>query len=267
MAANLGRRKLRLLLELFVRVGLLVLFIDLERRTPFIRVVHPEEAWQYRNPVTVSYVPGYWLWRMVAGVPLVTILATYAMTRDSADLTTALLVVTLSTPLNGVVTDVIKLAVGRPRPDFIYRCWSDGVIPSNGLLNHPPACTGNAEAIVEGRKSFPSGHSSYSFATWGFVFFYLSGKLGTFQCSGPPAPTHHLLLLLSTILVPLTVALSRVADYHHHWQDVLVGSVLGWSIIWVVYRQHYPSISSPKSHLPLAALSAQTLQTDKKIIV
>ena len=62
------------------------------------------------------------------------------------------------------------------------------------------------------------------------------GKLGTFHCNRPSS-SWRLLLSLVFLLVPLCIALSRTADYHHHWQDVLVGSLLGFSIIWMVYRQ------------------------------
>ena len=94
----------------------------------------------------------------------------------------------------------------------------------------------NGEVIFIFRKSFPSGHSSFSFAAWGFAFFYLSGKLGTFHCSRPTS-SWRLLLPLMFLLIPLSIALSRTSDYHHHWQDVLAGSMLGFSIIWMIYRQ------------------------------
>ena len=37
-----------------------------------------------------------------------------------------------------------------------------------------------------------------------------------------PAPSLHLLLLFSFLLAPTTIAISRTADYHHHWQVVTI---------------------------------------------
>ena len=118
----------------------------------------------------------------------------------------------------------------------IILCSRPGGNPPEDFSSEDLKCTGDPGTIIEGRKSFPSGHSSFSFAAWGFVFFYIAGKLGTFHCSRPIS-TWRLLLPLIFLLVPLSIALSRTSDYHHHWQDVLAGSVLGFAIIWMIYRQ------------------------------
>eukprot|EP00092_Neocalanus_flemingeri_P001067 GFUD01001138.1.p1 GENE.GFUD01001138.1~~GFUD01001138.1.p1 ORF type:complete len:271 (+),score=24.12 GFUD01001138.1:65-877(+) len=253
------RLKFYHLTEASIRLCLLLLFLELEERAPFIRKVQPEEIWLYRNPMTESYVPGNLLWKFVTFVPLTAILVCYAVFRDKSDLTAATLVTTLAMPLNGVITDIVKLCVGRCRPDFVYRCWSDGVVPEDAFTSEYLNCSGNPAVVMEGRKSFPSGHSSFSFVAWGFVFFYLSGKLGTFHHTRP-TPTWKLLLPLVFLVAPLTIALSRTADYHHHWQDVVVGSLLGFGIIWMVYRQHYPPLTSPHSAKPLGSIPANTAE-------
>lgn len=54
--------------------------------------------------------------------------------------------------------------VGRPRPDFFFRCWPDGnavfTTRPNGLMD--PVCAENAIDIEDGYRSFPSGACHYS---------------------------------------------------------------------------------------------------------
>ena len=50
-------------------------------------------------------------------------------------------------------------------------------MPADAFSTEYLNCTGNPHVVLEGRKSFPSGHSSFSFAAWGFVFFYMSGRI------------------------------------------------------------------------------------------
>ena len=103
--------------------------------------------------------------------------------------------------------------------------------------------------IKEGHKSFPSGHSSCtwvtscdsekhtgssfcsctsslpgSFAGLGFLSWYLAGKIKAFDRRGHVA---KLCIVLLPLLLATMVAISRVDDYWHHWQDVFAGGILG----------------------------------------
>lgn len=73
------------------------------------------------------------------------------------------------------VTDILKISVGRPRPDFLHRCygmWGDAILDANPIVHGP--CTGKASVVVEGRKAFVSGHTSQSFAYLFFLTLYLA---------------------------------------------------------------------------------------------
>uniref|UniRef100_A0A2M4BRP5 Putative lipid phosphate phosphatase n=1 Tax=Anopheles marajoara TaxID=58244 RepID=A0A2M4BRP5_9DIPT len=235
---------LNLTLETIVRIALTCIYIGLEFREPFVRKVQPEELWLYRNPRTESYVPLTMLWPVVLGVPGLVFTLYYLQTRDRQDLRCTVLAFTLGLGLNGVITNTIKLAVGRPRPDFFWRCFPDGVV------NEALHCTGtDARALADGRKSFPSGHSSFAFVGLGFLTWYLIGKLHLMNERGRGRSVRVIAAGLPSF-VALLIAISRTCDYHHHWQDVTVGSLIGVALSYVCYRQYYPAFTERNCHLP-----------------
>lgn len=63
-----------------------------------------------------------------------------------------------------------------------------------------------------------------SFAGLGFLAWYLSGKIKAFDQRGHVA---KLCLVFLPLLAAALVAVSRVDDYWHHWQDVFAGGLLG----------------------------------------
>ncbi|XP_037076859.1 phospholipid phosphatase 5-like, partial [Pollicipes pollicipes] len=211
-------------------------------RIPFVREIRPEEAWIYSYPHVDSYVPTSALWFLVLAGPALAIGACFLISGDWIDLREASLSASLSLLLTGILTNCLKLAVGRPRPDFLARCHPDG------RLRADQPCTGDAHAIADGRKSFPSGHSSFSACVAVFVFLYLAGKLGTFTERG--RRQSHKLLVLFPLLVAALIAASRTCDYHHHWQDVLAGCALGAVVGWVGYSHFYPSVFAVAADRP-----------------
>ena len=63
-----------------------------------------------------------------------------------------------------------------------------------------------------------------SFAGLGFLAWYMSGKIRAFDRRGHVA---KLCIVFAPILLAAMVAVSRVDDYWHHWQDVFAGGLIG----------------------------------------
>lgn len=111
----------------------------------------------------------------------------------------------------------------------------------------------------DGFRSFPSGHSSLSFAGLGFLAFYLAGKLHLFDHRGRAGKAW---LSVTPFAGAALVAISRTMDYRHHWHDVLAGSILGTTMAYFSYRQYYPNLASELSHRPYSPRFKRTLETD-----
>jgi len=251
-------KSIHIWLEIIVRIALIVAFFRLETVEPFQRKILPDEIWIYRYPNKASYVPVTILWPLVTVVPTFVFIINYIATRHSKDLKCAILGHTLSFGLNGVIVDIIKITVGRPRPDFFYRCFPDGV------MNSEMICTGEYYSVQDGRKSFPSGHSSFSFATLGFLSFYLMGKLKIFSEEGR-GKSLRLIFCFLPMIAAMLIAISRTMDYHHWKEDVGVGSLIGLLIAYMCYRQYFPPIACKKSNLCYEIIQQTSSSTEDLI--
>ncbi|KAJ6453637.1 lipid phosphate phosphatase 1 [Mycena vulgaris] len=136
-------------------------------------------------------------------------------------------------------TTVLKNRVGRLRPDFLARCkWDDAKM----------RCTGKMADVLDGRRSFPSGHSSAAFAGMTFLSFWLAGQTAAW-CFQAPVPAASLrssrLGRFSLTLLPfwwaMFVAVTRLEDYRHHKEDVITGGIIGFLCAAISYLAFWPS--------------------------
>lgn len=149
-------------------------------------------------------------------------------------------------------TTIIKVCVGRPRPDFIDRCQ-----PRAGSQNGSPyglvtqaVCSTEltSHLIQDGFRSFPSGHSSTAFAGLTFLTLWLAGKFHLWQRGRGNAFASWMLFI--PMLGATLIAVSRTMDYRHHATDVIAGGILGFVIALSSYHTYYPPLWHYQSHKP-----------------
>lgn len=152
--------------------------------------------------------------------------------------------------LTSFVTDVIKNAVGRPRPDLISRCKPLPGTPEHKLVNFEVCTETDHHVLHDGWRSFPSGHSSFAFSGLGFLALFLCGQMHVFR---PRADLSKGLFALSPLLGAAMIAISRCEDYRHDVYDVTIGSILGMGITYFSYRRYFPMLRSSKCDIPFSS--------------
>ncbi|CAN9503087.1 unnamed protein product [Ophioblennius macclurei] len=120
-------------------------------------------------------------------------------------------------------TDIAKVSVGRMRPHFLDVCKPDfsTINCSLGYITDYQ-CQGPESKVQEARKSFFSGHASFSMYTMLYLVFYLQSR---FTWHG--ARLLRPLTQFTLIMMSFYTGLSRVSDHKHHPSDVLAGFVQG----------------------------------------
>ncbi|KAK0598440.1 hypothetical protein LWI29_034711 [Acer saccharum] len=218
---------------------------------PFYRFVGKDMMYDIKYPFKNNTVPFWAVVTCAIGFPMLAFLIVYFRRRCVYDLHHAILGLSYSLLLTQILTDAIKLTVGRPRPDFFWRCFPDGKDVYDKLGN--VICHGKASLIKEGHKSFPSGHTSCSFAGMVFLSLYISGKIQAFDRRGHVA---KLCIIFLPLLVATLVGISRVDDYKHHWNDVFAGGLLGLTVATMCYLQFFPLPSHDQGWGPYAYFRA-----------
>ncbi|KAJ2762085.1 hypothetical protein IWQ57_005882, partial [Coemansia nantahalensis] len=238
-------RKKRLLLSYLPDYAVLVVMAVLWGTISLIHPFHREfsltdKSIQYTHHA--DSVPFYAAVLLAFVFPLATIVAwTGLLRRSFHDMNAGVLGLCMALVLNMMVTNTVKNLAGRLRPDFIARCDLDPTVvkePVIGLLTSEVCRQTDTKLLLDGMRSFPSGHASFSFAGLGFISLWLGGHLNIGDCRGR---TYKSFVMLAPLLAALLVGVSRTKDYRHHWQDVLAGALLGMAMAWSAYLHYYPS--------------------------
>lgn len=126
-----------------------------------------------------------------------------------------------------LITEVLKLTVARPRPNFFSYCGWD---------NDAHKCTGKTAHKRDARLSFPSGHASNSFAAGTWMCLFLSTLLNR------RPEIWWILIRMLPVFVAAFISATRITDYMHHVSDVIAGSVLGIGVSVLCFNIQYPRI-------------------------
>ncbi|OAL35845.1 hypothetical protein AYO20_04751 [Fonsecaea nubica] len=149
--------------------------------------------------------------------------------------------------LAALITDIIKKAIGRPRPDLIARCQPKRGTPTDILVTVAVCTQPDLDLLLDGWRSFPSGHSSWAFSGLGYFSLFLAGQLHIFR---PRPHLASILIFLAPLICAALVAMSRLADYRHDLYDVSCGSLLGLVVAYTTYRRDYRPLTHPECDTP-----------------
>jgi diacylglycerol diphosphate phosphatase/phosphatidate phosphatase len=126
-----------------------------------------------------------------------------------------------SVVVSNIFANIIKLQVGRPRPDFFTvlgpNATSESLCPEDL----------SKKEFDEEFKSFPSGHSASAMSGTLFLAIFLLKAIKSKQF-------WLKLLVLSLFVYPYIIGCTRITQYRHHPDDVIMGFFIG-SAVPIVY--------------------------------
>jgi diacylglycerol diphosphate phosphatase/phosphatidate phosphatase len=216
--------------------------------TPFHRMFYISDLSISFPHAQTERVPVSLLFVYAGAVPLALLILWTVIFRPSSHKAhVTILGLFISLILTSFLTDVIKNAVGRPRPDLLDRCVPKQGTPRDRLVTIEVCTQVVKHTLQDGWRSFPSGHSSFAFSGLGYLALVLAGQLHVFR---PHADLSKTLLTITPLIGAGLIAISRLEDYRHDVYDVTIGSLLGITIANFIYRKYYPALRSRHCDTP-----------------
>lgn len=119
-----------------------------------------------------------------------------------------------SITISNIIANIIKIQVGRPRPDFF------AVLGENATAESMCPEEMTRKTFNEEFKSFPSGHSATAMSGSLFLILFLMNGI----------TVHNLwikILILCLFLYPFIIGCTRITEHRHHTDDVIMGFFIG----------------------------------------
>jgi diacylglycerol diphosphate phosphatase / phosphatidate phosphatase len=164
--------------------------------------------------------------------------------------------------MTSLLTNIVKNAIGRPRPDLISRCGPELGTPEHDLVTIDVCTEKSYFKLHDGWRSFPSGHSSWAFAGLGYLSLFLAGQMHVFR---PHVDLARIMIFMLPLLMAALVAMSRLADYRHDIYDVTCGSLLGFLVTYTTYTRYYRPLRHPRCDTPYPSRAEYALARAAKV--
>ena len=179
-ALTVMNERYRVAFDIALLLILLSIGFSLEFAEPYEKFLNENLIYRLRYPMKKNSVPTAVLPFISIVFPLLCIFLCSKMDTSGrrARSTAASLGLLLSVAISFVFVNSVKQACGNYRPDFAARCWGSATADPVWKEYGKPDC-GNLENesllndVRQGRRSFPSGHTSMSFSGLFYLSLYL----------------------------------------------------------------------------------------------
>ena len=179
-----------------------------------------------------------------------------------------------------LITDVSKFSLGRLRPHFLAVCnpnleevcyqientyievedsdYSYTEVHHQKYVIENNTCTGNNDLLKEARLSFVSGHSSISFYTATFLIIFMTKYIKLWFL--------RTLLQLAHFILAFWISITRINDYMHHPEDVIMGSIIGIACAYIIMFMEEYSVQNVGKQKDSPYLSNDTQPCEPQIL-
>lgn len=210
---------------LFLCSGLVALLIFPKQRANYNNFIE-------RYPYTGETINSTQVGIFIILIPCLIILSVAIAFPRKSDLFLAYLSFIETLAVTLLITEVLKVTVARPRPNYFSYCGYDASTQQ---------CHGPDKYKRDAKLSFPSGHSSNSFSSATWIVLWLTHFF-------PQTQIWWILLKLIPIGLAAYVAATRITDYMHHVSDVVAGTLIGICVGTFIFMSQQSRIFLSSDH-------------------